>query len=97
MVKVNSASIKELKQKLQVKEPWNSIIIFVLNVLIAIPLFIILHQNLKDPNWPVHIDRILLFIVILVTIQLVLRLLRTVHIPIPDSLNIWFSFWKIWI
>lgn len=80
MVKVNSASIKELKQKLQVKEPWNSIIIFVLNVLIAIPLFIILHQNLKDPNWPVHIDRILLFIVILVAIQLVLRLLRTVLI-----------------
>lgn len=80
MIKINSESIKKLKEKLRVKEPWNSIIIFALNILIAIPLFIILHQNLKDPNWPLHIDRILLFLALLVIIQLILRLLRTVLI-----------------
>ncbi len=56
------------------------IIIFLLNVLIAIPLFIIIHQNLVDPMWPFSIDRILLFIALVVLIQLLLRLLRKVII-----------------
>ena len=55
-------------------------IIFVLNILIAIPVFIIIHQNIIDPNWYFQIDRILLFIVIVAVIQLVLRLLRTIII-----------------
>ncbi|MHA3789362.1 transglutaminase domain-containing protein [Flavobacterium hauense] len=80
MIKLDSTTIKNLKTKLQIKEPWASIIIFVLNVLIAIPLFIIIHQNLKDPNWPLHIDRILIGIVILVAIQLVLRLMKHILI-----------------
>lgn len=55
-------------------------IIFVLNVLIAIPLFIILHQNLINPNWFLNIDRVVIFIVMVVVIQLILRLLRTIII-----------------
>jgi hypothetical protein len=80
MVKPDFASLKKLKDKLQVKEPWASIIIFVLNVLIAIPLFIIIHQNLKDPNWPFHLDRILIAATLLTVIQLILRYLKTVLI-----------------
>jgi hypothetical protein len=80
MVKPDFASLKKLKDKLQVKEPWASIIIFVLNVLIAIPLFIIIHQNLKDPNWPFHLDRILIAVTLLTVIQLILRYLKTVLI-----------------
>jgi len=80
MIKLKSISIKDLKAKLQIKEPWASIIIFVLNVLIAIPLFIIIHQNIKDPEWPFHLDRILIFIVLVTVIQLLLRLLKTVLI-----------------
>ncbi|MXN90398.1 transglutaminase [Flavobacterium sp. Sd200] len=80
MVKQQSFSIQNLKQRLQVKKPWDSVIIFVLNILIAIPLFIILHQNLIDPEWPFHIDRVLIFITMLVLIQLVLRLLKTILI-----------------
>ena len=56
------------------------VIIFALNVLIAIPVFIIIHQNVIDPNWYFQLDRILLFIVILVVIQLVLRWMRTIII-----------------
>lgn len=80
MAKINSESIRKFKSKLQVKKPWDSIIIFVLNILIAIPLFIILHQNLIDPNWPLHLDRVLIFVVLVVVIQLILRLLKTVLI-----------------
>lgn len=80
MIKIDSTTIKDLKAKLQIKKPWDSIIIFVLNILIAIPLFIIIHQNLKDPEWPFHLDRILIFVVLVTAIQLVLRLLKTVLI-----------------
>lgn len=80
MIKPDSATFKKIKEKLQVKKPWDSIIIFVLNVLIAVPVFIILHQNLIDPEWPFHIDRILIFITLVVAIQLVLRLLKTILI-----------------
>lgn len=80
MIKKSIASIQKLKQKLQVVKPWDNVIIFVLNVLIAIPVFIIIHQNIIDPDWYFQLDRILLFIAILVIIQLVLRLMRTIII-----------------
>ncbi|ALM47730.1 transglutaminase [Flavobacterium psychrophilum] len=80
MIKLDSNTIRDLKAKLQIKKPWDSVIIFVLNVLIAIPLFIIIHQNLKDPEWPFHLDRILIFVVLVTVIQLILRLLKTVLI-----------------
>ncbi len=80
MIKNSISAIQKIKQKLQVKKPWDNIIIFVLNILIAIPVFIIIHQNIIDPNWYFQIDRILLFILILAVIQLVLRLMRTIII-----------------
>lgn len=67
-----------LKNKLTVKKPWDMILIFVLNILIAIPIFIILHQNLLNLNWYIHLDRVLLFIGLLITIQLVLRAIRRI-------------------
>jgi hypothetical protein len=80
MVKPNFSHIQKLKNRLQVKKPWDSIIIFILNILISIPLFIILHQNIVDPEWPYQIDRIILFIALVTVIQLILRLLKTVLI-----------------
>jgi hypothetical protein len=49
-------------------------------VLIAIPLFLIAHQNLIDFDWWLDLDRILLAVIILVVIQLILRLIRTILI-----------------
>lgn len=72
--------IEILSQKLSIKKPWDSIIIFLLNLLIAIPIFIIIHQNVIDPQWPFHVDRILIFITLIVIIQLLLRLMRKVII-----------------
>lgn len=80
MVKQSNINFQKIKEKLQVKKPWDSVIIFVLNILIAIPVFIIIHQNTIDPNWYFHIDRILLFILVVVIIQLVLRLMKTIII-----------------
>ena len=72
--------LKTFYQKLTLKKPWDSIVIFLLNILIAIPIFIIIHQNIIDPEWFFHFDRILIFIVLIVAIQLLLRLMRKVVI-----------------
>ncbi|MGQ2985320.1 transglutaminase domain-containing protein [Flavobacterium sp.] len=80
MIKPYLAKIETIKTKLQVKKPWDSVIIFALNILIAIPLFIIIHQNLTDPEWPYQLDRILIFITLVTAIQLILRLLKTILI-----------------
>jgi len=80
MIKLSDINFKQIKDKLRIKKPWDNVIIFVLNILIAIPVFIIIHQNLVDPEWYFQIDRILLFVVIVVVIQLILRALRTIII-----------------
>ena len=80
MIKIGNTNIQEIRNKFQVKKPWDTIIIFVLNILITIPVFIIVHQNLIDPNWYFQIDRILLFVFILIVIQFILRLMRTIII-----------------
>lgn len=80
MMKLRDIPFQKIRDKLRIKKPWDNVIIFVLNILIAIPVFIIIHQNIIDPNWYFQIDRILLFVVILAVIQLILRLLRTIII-----------------
>ncbi|MFV8367547.1 transglutaminase [Flavobacterium sp. XS1P27] len=78
MIKIKEINFQGIKQLFQVKKPWDDVIIFILNILIAIPLFIIVHQNLINPNWFLNIDRIVLFLVMIVIIQIILRFLRTI-------------------
>ena len=78
MIKLGSVTYQQLKEKFRIKSPWDLIIIFVLNILITIPIFIIAHHNFITLDWAQHIDRILLFLVILITIQFLLRALRRV-------------------
>ena len=80
MINPKYISIQKIKHQLQVGKPWDDVIIFALNFLIAIPVFIIIHQNTINPNWYFNLDRIFLFLLILVIIQLVLRVLRTIII-----------------
>ena len=72
--------ISKYKEKLSLPKPWDTIVIFVLNILLTIPVFIIAHQNFINPHWQFPIDRILLFLVILVMFQLILRALKTIII-----------------
>lgn len=78
MTQKEQINFQKIKEKLRVKKPWDSIIIVLLSVLIAIPVFIIIHQLLIDPKWPYQIDRILLFIGVVALITIVLRLLKTI-------------------
>lgn len=64
--------------KLKIQKPWDEIIIFSLNILIAIPIFLIVHQNLKDPDWFFHLDRVFIIILLLAIIQIILRLMKTI-------------------
>ena len=50
MLRTVNNYITKTKQNFQVKKPWDNVIIFVLNVLIAIPVFIIVHQNTIKQN-----------------------------------------------
>lgn len=72
----------ELKEKLSLPKPWDNFVIFILNILIAIPIFLIARQNFIDLDWPIHLDRIVLFIVIVAGIQLLLQLVKTILILI---------------
>ena len=78
MIKFGNLTYQKLKEKFRIKSPWDLIIIFVLNFLITIPVFIIDHQNFITLVWAHHIDRILLFLIILTVFQLLLRALRRV-------------------
>ena len=80
MINIKNISFKDFLRKLRVKKPWDDVIIFVMNILIAIPLFIIAHQNLIELNWIFNLDRVFLFLLMIVVIQLLLRLLRTIII-----------------
>ena len=72
--------IRKCKEKFSLSKPWDTIVIFLLNILLTIPVFIIVHQNLINPNWQLPIDRIALFLLILIGFQLLLRLLKTIII-----------------
>ncbi|TBX68382.1 transglutaminase [Flavobacterium silvisoli] len=78
MITLGKLTYQQLKEKFRIKSPWDLIIIFVLNILITIPVFIIAHQNLITLDWAHHIDRILLFILILIVFQLILRAMRRI-------------------
>jgi hypothetical protein len=70
----------KVNTQFQVPQPWNGLIILLLNVLITIPIFIIAHKNIMEVDWPYELDHILLFLAILTVNQLVLHALRTLLI-----------------
>ena len=80
MIQPRKINFQKIKTELQVKRPWDNVVIFSLNLLIAFPVFIIAHQNLINPSWPFNIDRIFLFLFIVLIIQLLLKALRTIII-----------------
>ena len=49
-----------------------------LSLFIAFPIFILLHKQLPDYEWPIHSDRILLFLLVVVFVLLLLSLFRPV-------------------
>ncbi|MBF0695654.1 MAG: transglutaminase [Flavobacterium sp.] len=80
MAKINEIPVEKIRQRFQLRKPWDSIIIFLLTILITVPIFIIVHQNLIDFNWYFNLDRIFLFVIIVALIQVLLLLLRRIII-----------------
>jgi hypothetical protein len=78
MIKFPKIDFPQLKSKLQVKSPWDRIIIMLLSLLITIPIFIILHQNLIDLEWAFNLDRVFIFIFVFAAIFFLLMYLRTI-------------------
>ena len=61
-------------------KPWDSVMVFLLSVVVTIPVFIIAHQNLVDPNWFFELDRILLFVSLLSLLFFILKSFKTIMI-----------------
>src|SRR5690606_13711743 len=68
--------IVRLLSKIRVPKPWDTIAITLISLLILIPVFIILHQNLVDPEWPLHLDRVLLFVAITILVTFLLKAIK---------------------
>ena len=68
MMKFPKIDLPYLKSKLQVKSPWDRIIIMLLSLFITIPIFIILHQNLIDLEWAFNLDRVFIFVFVFAAI-----------------------------
>lgn len=80
MINFPKIDLPQLRSKLQVKSPWDRIIISVLSLFITIPIFIILHQNLIDLEWAFNLDRVFIFIFVFAAIFFLLMYLRTIII-----------------
>ncbi len=76
MMKIPEITFAGIQQSLRLKKPWDSVIISALSILAAIPIFLIAHQNLIDPEWYFQFDRILIFLVILSLLYLIFYYLR---------------------
>mgnify|MGYP003582627796 FL=1 len=77
MIDPKKIDLNKLKTQLQVKKPWDIIIISFLNLVITFPIFIITHHNVIDFNWPFNLDRILIFLLVFIVIHFVLNAMRT--------------------
>jgi len=60
----------------QIPKPWDFIILFIINVLVVLPVFIIIHQNLIDLDWPFHLDRVFIFISLIIFFQFIFLKIR---------------------
>lgn len=60
----------------QIPRPWDFIILLIINLLIVLPLFLIIHQNLVDLNWPLNLDRIIIFLGLITSIQFLFLKIR---------------------
>jgi Ca2+/Na+ antiporter len=82
MIAPTKIDLQKIKAKIKVKKPWDDALIFVLNLLITVPVFIILHQNILDPEWVFNLDRVLLFVIIAVFFQIILKRLQVILVVV---------------
>lgn len=92
MVASAKNSLQLLQDRLRIPKPWDKIIILALNLLITVPLFIIIHENLPLLDWPYALDKIGLFFLLLIILQLLLVALRRITF-VSIAMYILFLLW----
>ena len=78
MIAPKKIDVTKLSAQLQVKKPWDVVLISILNLIITFPIFIIVHHNVIDPEWVFGLDRILIFIAVFIAVHFILSALKTV-------------------
>ncbi|CAM2814940.1 hypothetical protein SAMN05444143_108170 [Flavobacterium succinicans] len=77
MIAPKKIDVTKLKTQLQVKKPWDVVLISILNLIITFPVFIIIHHNVIDPDWAFNLDRLLIFALVFMVIHFILNAMKT--------------------
>ncbi|OOV27889.1 transglutaminase [Flavobacterium sp. LM5] len=77
MIAPKKIDVTKLKTQLQVKKPWDVVLISILNLIITFPVFIIAHHNVIDPDWAFNLDRLLIFALVFMVIHFILNAMKT--------------------
>ena len=77
MIAPKKIDVTKLKTQLQVKKPWDVVLISILNLIITFPVFIIIHHNVIDPDWAFNLDRLLIFVLVFMVIHFILNAMKT--------------------
>lgn len=88
--------IKTNEDKENNEDSFGDSIISFLSHFISIPVFIILHKLVPDPDWKFHLDRILLFISTLLVVEMIFHYLRGIVIIGFIGSIIWLTYGSIW-
>lgn len=82
-------------QNFEVKKPWDTIIISLLNLSLTTIIFIIIHQNTVNFNWIFKLDRIIIFVLLLVGFQLLFNYVRKIILLITLFIALFLLFGSV--
>lgn len=83
-------------QKKEVDSSFSGSIITFLSWVLAIPIFIIAHKLIPDPDWILNLDRIIIVIIVVIIIEFVLQEFRIIVIGAFLISTLWLSYGSIW-
>lgn len=91
-----TAAAPEKNKKKDDKNPIVDGIITFLSYFFVLPVFIILHKVLPDPNWPLFLDRVLLATAIYFLIRLLLYVFKPIILIGFIAAILWLTYGTIW-
>lgn len=80
MIDFKKLHLLAIKYKIILPKPWDIVTVVICSIIFTIPIFIVGHQNLVDPDWIFEIDRIFLFLFLFTVLFFVLKSLKTILI-----------------
>jgi len=88
----------EIEQPIEIEEEFSfgDKVINILSWIIVVPIFIILHKLLPNPDWIFNIDRVLIGVLSIGFIRLILHLFKSIVLIAFVISFAWFSYGSIW-